>query len=57
MYIHVSPYCRKSKADKTDGYIRTDNARFHPLVLLLDASLNGTVEEVKEILPQVSAGV
>lgn len=45
---------RKRDLDQPDGMIRrADNARFHPLVVLLDTALNGTLEEVRQILPLV----
>lgn len=47
--------CRKKNEDRPDGMLdlRGDNARFHPLVILLDMALNGTMDEVKHILPKV----
>lgn len=49
--------CFRKRRDTVDGALlstsRFDNARFHPLVILLDTALNGTVDEVQDILPRV----
>jgi len=53
---NVKPIIKKRR-DTVDGALlsmsRFDNARFHPLVILLDTALNGTVDEVQDILPRV----
>ena len=55
-YDWTSAVFRRNR-DVVDGAVistsRSDNARFHPLVILLDTALNGTVDEVQDILPHV----